>query len=123
MPDEPHFPAPGEKSREPYREPDPAPVPAAPRKLVTRAEPPPSSQPERAALTRDEMRALLAVTAAQRSPWKKSLWRIPVLVATSIVSHLLHMAIGSYAYPIDLVLFVATLVWIARPLFRKDGFS
>jgi hypothetical protein len=122
VPDEPHFPAPGEKSREPYREPDPVPAREAPRKLVTRAEPP-SSHPKPAALTREEMNALLAVTAAKKPAWRKSLWRSPVLIASSILSHLLHMALGSYAYPLDLVLFVAALAWMARPLFRKDGFS
>ena len=122
MPDEPHFPAPGEKVREPYREPEKA-EPEAPRKTVTRAEPPPDSAPKRAALTREEARALIAVTAAQRPAWKKSLWRSPVLVLTGIVSQLLHIALGSYAYPLDVVLFIAAIVWMARPLLRKDGFS
>ena len=39
VPDEPHFPAPGEKIVDPYREPE-KPAPAAPsHKIVTRAEP------------------------------------------------------------------------------------
>jgi hypothetical protein len=123
VPDEPRFPAPGEKIREPYREAE-KPAPAAPaQKIVTRAEPPPSSKPERAALTRDEMKAMLAVTAAQRTPWKKSIWRSPLLLVVSVVSHLLHAALGAYAYPLDVVLFVLALAWIARPLFRRDGFS
>jgi hypothetical protein len=122
VPDEPHFPPPGEKVREPYREPDKTPAPEAPRKVVTRAEPPQSSHPE-AALTRDEMKALLAVTASPRPAWRKSLWRSPVFIVTSIVSYFLHMAFGPYAYALDLVLFVATLAWMARPLFRRDGFS
>lgn len=121
--DEPHFPAPGEKIRDPYREPEKATPPAPARAIVTRAEPPPDSTPKREALTRDEMKALLAVTAAQRPAWKKSLWRSPVLLVSSIVSHVLHMAIGVYAYPLDVVLFIAALAWIARPLFRRDGFS
>jgi hypothetical protein len=122
VPDEPHFPAPGEKIREPYREPDAGPAPEASRKIVTRPDPPAASEPK-AALTRDEMKALLAVTAAQRPAWRKSLWRSPILIVTTIASHFLHMAFGSYAYGLDLVLFVATLAWMARPLFRRDGFS
>lgn len=125
MPDEPHFPAPGEKIADPYRAPE-KPAPAEPsHKIVTRAEPPPSSsqKPKNTALTREEMNALIAVTAAQRPAWKKSLWRSPVLVITGIVSQVLHIAIGSYAYPIDAALFIAAIAWMARPLFRKDGFS
>lgn len=123
VPDRPHFPAPGEKVVDPYREPE-KPAPAAPsHKIVTRAEPPPSSKPKPAHLTREEMKALISVTAAQKPVWKKSLWRSPVLIVTSIVSQLLHMVIGSYAYPIDAVLFIVAIAWMARPLFRRDGFS
>jgi hypothetical protein len=122
VPDEPHFPAPGEKIVDPYREPE-KPTAAEPsRKIVTRAEPP-SSTPHRQALTREEMNAMIAVTAAQRPAWQRSLWRSPVLVITGIVSQLLHIAIGAYAYPIDVVLFIGALVWIARPLLRRDHFS
>jgi hypothetical protein len=124
VPDEPHFPAPGEKIVDPYREPEkPAPSPPS-HKIVTRAQPPPSSsQPKHVALTAEEKKALIMVTAAQRPAWKKSLWRSPVLIVTSIVSQLLHMVIGSYAYPLDAVLFIAAIAWMARPLMRKDGFS
>ena len=124
VPDEPHFPAPGEKIVDPYREAE-KPAPAAPsHKVVTRAEPPPSSRdPKHSALTREEMNALIAVTAAQKPSWKRSLWRSPVLIVTGIVSQLLHMVIGSYAYPLDAALFILAIAWMARPLLRRDGFS
>ena len=125
VPSEPRFPSPGEKIVDPYREPEP-PAPAEPsHKIVTRAEPPPPSSPRRqhVALTAEEKKALIMVTAAQHPPWKKSLGRSPVMIAASLVSHFLHMAIGSYAYPLDLVLFIAALAWVARPLFKRDAFS
>lgn len=124
VPDEPHFPAPGEKVVDPYREPEKA-APSPPsHKIVTRAEPPPASHPPKhLTFTAEEKKALLMVTAAQRPAWKRSLWRSPVLIVTSIVSQLLHMVIGSYAYPLDAVLFIAAIAWMARPLFKKDGFS
>jgi len=125
VPDEPHFPAPEEKAREPYREPErPAPAEAS-RKIVTRAEPPPSSSssPKRAAITREEMNAMIAVTAAQQPRWKKSLWRSPALIVVTIVGHLLDSAVGIYSIPISMVLAMLALAWIARPLFRRDGFS
>jgi len=122
VPDEPHFPAPGEKIVDPYRDPE-KPAPAEPsRKIVTRAEPPPSSKPKPAKLTREEINALIAVTAAQ-SPWKKTLKRSPVLFAATLVGHLLGGFLGVLALPVSLMLVAAALVWIALPLFKRDGFS
>jgi hypothetical protein len=123
VPDEPHFPAPGEKIVDPYREPE-TPAPAEPsHKIVMRAEPPPSSRPKRSALTREEMSAMIAVTAAQRPQWKKSLWRMPVLVLVSVASHVLHASFGTWTYAFDVAFGIASLVWVARPLFKRDGFS
>jgi hypothetical protein len=114
VPDEPHFPAPRPKG---YRDSEPAaPSAAEPaRKIVTRAEPPPDLDAPKPKLTREEMNAMIAVTAAQHPPWKKSLKRSPILLPATIASH--------WSMPLAAVLVIAALVWIARPLFRRDGFS
>jgi len=121
VPDDPRFPEPGEKIVDPYREPETPAPPEPSHKIVTRAEPPPTSKRE--PITREEMAAMIAVTAAQEPKWPKSLWRSPVLFVVMIVGHFLDAAVGVYSIPISLVLGAAALVWIARPLFRRDGFS
>jgi hypothetical protein len=117
--DAPHFPPPGRK--EAYRAPAVT-SPSTSPKVVTRAEPPPSSgHPARVALTKDEMRALIAVEAAKRPPWRSSLRRSAILLPVSLVVHLLGTSV--WALVIGVVLYVAALAWIARPLFRRDDFT
>lgn len=121
--DAPHFPPPGRKDA--YRV-TPLATPATSPKVVTRAEPPsdelapPKPKPK---LTRDEMRALLAVEGAKRPPWRRSLRRSAILVPATIVAHILDIVLGSWSLAIMAVAFVAAFVWIARPLFRRDDFT
>ena len=112
MPDEPHFPEP--KPKEAYRVPA-TPAPAKTPIVVTR----PESSDEASKLTRDEVRALIAVEAAKHQPWKSSLKRSGVLILVGLVSQVF----GSYSLIVGSVLTIAALVWIARPLFRRDDFS
>jgi hypothetical protein len=99
-----------------YRVPgEPAP-PKAPI-VVTRPEPPTSDATPK--LTREEIRALIAVEGAKHPPWKSSVRRSPLLLIVGLVSQ----AFGSYSLVVGTVLTIAALVWIARPLFRRDEFS
>lgn len=127
MPEEkPYFPAPIQKGAEPNPsrestklQPMSAPI------VVTRPDLPPSqteAAPEKrmAKLTSEEVRALLAVTNAQRRPWRSVAKRGTILVPVGIVSQLLQMLFGDYALIFALAAFIAAIVWIARPLRRNE---
>lgn len=103
------------------QEPTPAPAP----RILTRAEPPPADTeaPPKRSLDREEIRALLAVTAEQRP--KRGAWsraRIAFLPVT-IVGSLLHYLCGDYGLVASLVLTVAALVWCALPLVKRDEWT
>jgi hypothetical protein len=131
MADEPYFPAPGAARPEP--QPQPAPRRSSPN-VVARPEPP-SPEVEvdidgaakpRPALSRTEMQALLAVGrelqggGRGRAAWKRG--RV-IVVPTGLISTVLHVVLGDYALPIILVLCLASIVWVARPLLRRDDWS
>jgi hypothetical protein len=122
MSDGPHFPPPTRKEADPYRAVSTAPTETRAPVIATRAEPP-ASEPEHVKLTRDEVRALLAVQAARRPPWRSSLRRSAVLFPAGLVAQGLHIVLGGYALPFELLVLAAAFVWIARPLFRHDDFA
>jgi hypothetical protein len=120
------FPPP--RPKEPYRTPeaDPSTLPAPPR-VVQRAEPPPPDEEPRPGarrpalnLTKDEVSALLAVSeAAHPKPWAQTGRRATILVPVSLVGLLFRLVLGEYDTIAQVVLFVAALAWIARPLYAK----
>ncbi len=94
----------------------------AERRVVHRPEPP---SDERAKLSREEVRALLAVTAttSKNGAWSRVARRGGIaLVPTAIVSTLLDAVIGWWSIPVVVVL---AIVWAALPLVRqhRDGWT
>jgi hypothetical protein len=129
MADDPYFPAPG--AARPEAQPQTAPRRSTPN-VVARPEPPSpevdvngAAKPG-AALSRTEMKALLAVdrelhgSGRGRAAWKRG--RV-IVVPTGLISTVLHVVLDDYALPIILVLCLASIVWVARPLLRRDDWS
>jgi hypothetical protein len=139
MADEPRFPPPQAKSAQSsadnsaYRapaepvEPLEPPAAAAPR-VVTRPEPPPDDADaaplaKKAApkLTRDEMRALMAVTKTNATPWRSVAKRGGIVsIPTGLIGLGLDAALDHHALAVTAVLGVVGLVWAARPLWKRD---
>ena len=95
----------------------------AERRVVHRPEPP-SDEPA-TKLSRDEVRALLAVTATntKSNAWSRVARRGGIaLVPTAIVSTLLDALLGWWSIPVAVVI---ALVWTAMPLLRqrRDGWT
>lgn len=95
--------------------------------VVRRPEPPhgdgPSGLSSRPGLTKDEVRALLAVTSASRPPWGRVARRAGLgLLPTIVLSVVLDGALGWWGTP---ALFVVLAVFAAWPLFqqRRDGWT
>jgi len=90
---------------------------------VTRPEPP-SDEPANgspAKLSKDEVRALLAVTKVQASPMKRAAKRGGILaIPTTILGVVLDLVLGNWGTVILLVVIAGGIYWSIRPLFAKD---
>ena len=97
--------------------------------IVHRPEPPPDSDPPqkpKPKLTPEEVRALLAVGDATRDKTKAQvLWKRGrvILIPVGLIDLALHLLFGDYAIVPMILLGIASLVWTARPLFKKDGWD
>lgn len=100
--------------------------PARKRVVATRPDPPaedlapePSTKPpSKAQLSREEVRALLQVSAANRAPWRRVARRGGLAVLpTLVLGVVLDMLIGWWSTP---VLIVIVTVWAGWPLLRQD---
>ena len=96
--------------------------------IVHRPEPPPDSDspPKKPKLSPEEVRALLAVGDATRDKTKAQvLWKRGrvILIPVGLVDLALHLLVGDYAYIFMILVTVAGIVWMARPLFRKEGWD
>lgn len=93
--------------------------------MVSRPESPASPAEERGRpkLSPDEIRALIAVETAQHMPWKSSARRSVVLVPIGFLGRLLYAVAGNDSLVVAVAIALLALVWIARPLFRRDGFA
>lgn len=85
--------------------------------IVTRAEPPDELAP--AQLSKEEMRALIAVTAVtHRTPWGRVARRgALVAVPAAAASMVLDALLGWWSIPVIVVL---AIVWTTRPLVRQN---
>jgi hypothetical protein len=137
MSDEPRFPSPDEPKTaqlpSPYR-------PAAPPSravgavdrpkgiVVTRAEPLAAADQTvapGAQLTREEMRALLAVEGTNRASALGTAWKRGRILAipTGLISLAAHLLFG-WAEPwASMVIILGAVAWTARPLLRRDDWS
>lgn len=93
------------------------------RRVVHRPEPPSDEPPPK--LSREEVRALLAVTStnARASAWRRTARRGGVaLIPTALASTLLDALLGWWSIPVVVVIAVA---WVAMPLVRqrRDGWT
>ena len=92
--------------------------------VVHRPEPPREDAPPREArYTQEEMRALLAVTATTKPPWKRAARRgLVAMLPTLILSFVLDSLLGWWSIPVLVLLAVA---WALRPLLRqsRDGWT
>ncbi|CAN5438086.1 hypothetical protein BH09MYX1_BH09MYX1_16160 [soil metagenome] len=98
-------------------------LPPARRIVVTRPEPPAEETPTKGApkLSKDEVRALLAVTSTQASPMKRAAKRGGILVIpTTILGVVLDLVFGDWGTLILLVIIAVGVYWSARPLFAKN---
>lgn len=126
--DEPHFPPPGTGAPTPtdggYRTAAaPAPTPRA--AVVHRPAAGPDDAP--AALSREEMRALIAVTAATAptlTPRKRA-WRRGrvILLPFGLAQTAAHAVLGAAAPWVMGAVFLAGVAWVAHPLLKKDRFA
>lgn len=126
--DEPHFPAPSTTSdASPYREARAAPprVENAPKKIGVRPEPPRDEAHANATtkLSPEELRALLAVESALGGRWRSCARRSTIFLPIGLLSALLRAIFGPYALFATTLAALIALVWIARPLFKDDGFT
>jgi hypothetical protein len=121
MADEPSFPDPSEAKRKPSA--DAAPEPPARRIVVTRAEAPADEAP--AKLTKEEMQALLAVEGTNRPRPATAVWKRGriLLVPIVLIDLAAHAFLGGAAPFVSAAVTLAALLWTARPLFRRDGWS
>lgn len=126
--DEPFFPPPGVATKATiagYRtpaEPAPTPRPAVVHRPAEQAE---AGGPSH--LSREEMRALIAVTAATapRITPRKRAWRRGrvILLPFGIAETAAHVLLGSAAPWVMTAFFLAGVAWVARPLLRKNDFA
>lgn len=119
MADEPSFPSPDAAKR---KNADVKVTPSEPRAaiVVQRAEPLPESRPpEKAKLTPDEVRALLAVNEVNRPKEAMKRRGRTVLVPTIILSVVSHLFIA-YWYVAVALLVVAAVVWTIAPWKKPD---
>ena len=81
--------------------------------------------PARAKLSAEEIRALLAVEGANRPTKTRALLRRGrvVVVPTGIISIAAHLFFGSWAPLVTIAVILLAVAWIARPLFKKDGWD
>ena len=123
MGDEPRFPGPEEakpKARTPIAPAERKPI------VVARAEPMAEEQaPAKPKLSPDEVRALLAVHEASRPTRGAAAWKRgrAIVIPTGLIGLAAHLFFGSWAPVVSIAATAAAIVWIARPLFRRDGFS
>ena len=116
MADEPSFPDPSEAKRKP--------VAVTPRRvIVTRAEPPAEEGP--AKLTKEEVQALLAVEGTNRPRPATAMWKRGrvLLLPIVLIDLAAHAFLGGAAPFVSAAVTIAALLWTARPLFRRDGWS
>ena len=93
------------------------------RKRVVVHRPEPPSDEGKPQLTKDEVRALLAVTKVTRRPWGRVARRGAIaFVLTTLLSLLLDSWIGWWSIP---VLAVLAIAWTVRPLLQqsRDGWT
>jgi len=96
--------------------------------IASRPEPPPDERdrdvpPRRAGLTKEEMQALLTVTATNSRPWGRVARRAGIgLIPTAVVGLALDTWVGWWATPVLAVLLAA---WAAWPLLgqTRDGWT
>jgi len=89
--------------------------------VVTRPEPP-SDSDSPAKMSREEMRALLAVTETDHQSALGKVYRrgrVAVL-PTGLVSLGVHLLLGSISQWLSLAVLLAGILWTAWPLFRRD---
>lgn len=95
-----------------------------PRRIVVTRPEPPSDEPDPKSppkLSKDEVRALLAVTKVRSSPTKRALKRVGILsIPTTIVGIALDLAFGEWGTLLVLVIIAAGIFWSVRPLFAKE---
>lgn len=79
----------------------------------------------RAKLSPEEIRALLAVEGANRPTKTRALIRRGrvVVVPTGLISIAAHLFFGSWAPLVTIAAILLAVAWIARPLFKKDGWD
>lgn len=129
MADEPYFPPPGTVATKPspggYRtpaEPAPAPRPAVVHRPAEQAG---AGGPSN--LTREEMRALIAVTAATapRMTPRKRAWRRGrvILFPFGLFQTATHALLGAAAPWVSVALCLAGVAWVASPLLKKNDFA
>ncbi len=86
--------------------------------IATRPEPPSDDEPKALKLSKEETRALLAVTATQRPDWARAAKRAGLgVIPTALIGLLLDSVVGWGATP---VLVIILIVWSAWPLFKQD---
>lgn len=125
--DKPYFPAPG--AAKPPRgssqhlvladETQPA------RAVVMRPEPAPESRKLKATLTKDEVRALIAVGLEDQKSrasvvFGRARW---IVVPTGIIGTLMDVFFGDYALVAILSMTATVILWTAWPLIRRDEWS
>jgi hypothetical protein len=131
MADEPRFPPPEAKSaaNSAYRVAAEPPAAAAPApRVVTRPEPPPDvadapppAKKAAAKLTRDEVRALLAVTKTNAAPWRSVAKRGGlVTIPTTLIGLALDAVLDHHALAVTAVLGAVGLAWALRPLWKRS---
>jgi hypothetical protein len=132
MADEPKFPSPEEAKAK--RAAEPSSVPTAPARpvIVRRAEPllhdaEVAAKKEPVKLTQEEVRALLAVTAANRPSTATTLWRRGriAIIPTGVLQIAAYVVLGGgvTAHVVTVGITIAAIAWTARPLLRKDGWT
>ncbi len=130
MVDEPRFPPPDEamsQGASPYR-PASASSPredAAPRRVVITRADPPKDEPGAPKLTREEMRALLAVEGTNRSSALGRVWKRGrmIVLPTGLLGAVVHWVLGVAEPWASLAVLAIAVSWVARPLLRRDDWS
>ena len=87
--------------------------------IATRPEPPSDDGPKAPKLSKEETRALLAVTATHRPNWGRAAKRAGFgVMPTALLALLLDSVIGWGATP---ALVIVLIAWAAWPLFKQDS--